>query len=345
MRKLWITFLKDSKLSFSGLYFYIEIAMALIFIAVMLFVVPENFDRRQTLFVNVELAEPAKSTILQQLGQGETKVVIFDSKDEVKQALAKTRSAVGVSIEQISGRITYEMILQGFESLQMRKVLQVSMEGAMLAVLPGYVNYTDTTVLEKQSERLTDRQQILPIYLTINVAFMGLFIIAAYIFLDKEEGTIRAFAVAPVQVWQYLASKMLIMLIIGTLSSVLVVVALVGTQVPFLLLLGLVASFNLFGTALGLLISSFFDSMAKAMGALYLAVIVLMLASVSYYMPSFNPIWIKWLPSYSMLFSFREILLVHGNRAYCISQMWLFLLFGLGIFLLANYRFKRTLTV
>ena len=36
---------------------------------------------------------------------------------------------------------------------------------------------------------------------------MGFFIIAAYIFLDKKEGVIKAYAVTPSPVWKYLLSK------------------------------------------------------------------------------------------------------------------------------------------
>lgn len=55
MQKLWTTFIKDIKLSYKGIYFYMEIGMAVVFILVMLFAVPENFDRTQTFYAFVEI--------------------------------------------------------------------------------------------------------------------------------------------------------------------------------------------------------------------------------------------------------------------------------------------------
>lgn len=344
MKKLLTTFLKDSKLSFNGLYFYIEIGMAIIFIAVMLFVVPENFDQSQRLVAYVNLEEPVKSQVLS-LIEGEESIEILESRNQVKDALSKDRSAVGVEIKSENQSLVYDLILQGYESESMKSMLKASIEGEFLSQIPGFSSKVNTTALENNPERLSDRVNILPIYLTINVGLMGLFIIAAYIFLDKDEGVIKAYAVAPVKLWQYLASKMLIMLMMGLLTSFMTVLALAGTKVNLFHLFLLVVSFNLFGSSLGLLISSFFDTMVKAMGGLYAGVMLMVLPVVSYFMPSFNPMWIKAFPSYPMMFAFRELLLVNGNTGYIYIQSGVFLILGFFIFAAANLRFKKTLTV
>jgi hypothetical protein len=343
MKKLFTTFLKDAKLSFNGLYFYIEIGMAVIFIAVMLFVVPENFDQSQKLFAYINLDEPAKSQIME-LVESES-IEILSERSQVEEALSKDRSAVGVEIKTDGYVLTYDLILQGYESENMKSMLKASIEGEFLSQIPGFTSAVSTSTLEENPQRLSDRVNVLPIYLTINVGMMGLFIIAAYIFLDKDEGVIKAYAVAPVKLWQYLASKMLIMLMMGLATSIMTVLAIAGTGVNFLHLFLLVVSFNLFGSALGLLISSFFDTMVKAMGGLYAGMMLLVLPVVSYFMPSFNPLWIRVFPSYPMMFSFRELLLEGGNTRYIYTQAGLFLVLGLIVFVAANIRFKKTLTV
>ena len=55
--KLWYTFLKDMKLSLQGFYFYIELVMALIFIAVLVFVVPENFDPNVKVYAHIDIPQ------------------------------------------------------------------------------------------------------------------------------------------------------------------------------------------------------------------------------------------------------------------------------------------------
>ncbi len=344
MKKLWTTFVKDVKLSYTGLYFYIEVGMAVIFMLIMLFVVPENFDQTQTYYVYVDqsLSVPFDES---QLASESTVVERFDSRSDLEEALTDKRSAIGIHLKEVDGKFTYEMVLQGYESDSMKALIKAGIEGEFMSAMPGYVDQTSVETLEVQSERMSDREAVLPVYLVLNVGFMGLFVIAAYVFLDKEEGVIKAFAVTPVHVWHYLVSKIMIMALMGVVTSLIVTIALVGFKINYLLFLGLVLSFNVFGSTLGLLITSFFDNMTKAMGALFFSIFVMMFASLAYFMPSFNPIWLKFLPSYPMIFSFRELLLENGNTGYMVQNIFLF--FGLSAILFAytNLRFKKTLTV
>lgn len=344
MTKLWTTFLKDAKLSLQGLYFYIEIGLALIFVAVLLFVVPESFDPTQTVYLypNVE------PQVLEALGADWAQVDpdhLFDNRKEMEEALTKNREAIGVEITQEGTTLTFDFVLQGHESASVRTLLQETLEAAFLTEMPGFSSQVEEHALEPDGKRLTDRENILPIYLTVNMSLMGLFIIAAYIFLDKEEGVIKAYAVAPVSIWQYLASKVLIMMLMGILTSLIVVLALVGFDVNVPMLVLLIVSFNFFGSSLGLLISSFFDSMMKAMGALYGTIMIMILPVISYMAPSFNPVWVRFFPTYPMMFSFRNLLLDQGNYGYGLFYAGLFLILGLVLFLGANLRFRKTLTV
>ncbi|QSX08843.1 ABC transporter permease [Alkalibacter rhizosphaerae] len=344
MAKLWTTFLKDAKLSFQGLYFYIEIGLALIFIAVMLFVVPENFDQNQKAFIFANVDE----SVLDQLSDEWSEVdpsYFVDSRKDLEAALEEDRSAVGVELRQEDGKLVFDFVLQGHESPAMKNLLKGTLEASFLTQIPGFDTQVEESVLEPDAKRLSDRENVLPIYLTVNMGLMGLFIIAAYIFLDKDEGVIKAYAVAPVRIWQYLASKVMIMMLMGILTSLLVVVALTGFKVNFILLLGLIVAFNFFGSALGLLLSSFFDSMTKAMGALYAAVMIMILPVISYFAPSFNPVWIRFFPTYPMMFSFRSLLLEDTNLAYMGMNIGLFLVLGVLLFIAAAARFKKSLTV
>lgn len=344
MRKLWMTFLKDAKLSFNGLYFYMEIGMALIFIAVLLFVVPENFESTQKFYVAMELESAETENFKRLLGSSDD-VTILNNRSEIENAMKKDRSSVGAIIRKNNDKVIYEMVLQGYENESMKNLIKAGIEGELLAQIPGFSSQVSVRTLETNSEKLSDRNNIIPIYLTMNVGLMGLFIIAAYIFLDKEEGVIKAYAVAPVAVWQYLASKMMIMLMMGLITSFITVLAIVGLNVNYLYLFGLIIAFNTFGSALGLFISSFFNTMIKAMGVLYVSIMIMMLPVISYLMPSFNPIWIKWFPSYPMMFSIRELLFENGDQNYIMMQIGIYLVLGLLLFVAANHRFKKTLTV
>lgn len=342
MQKTLALFLQDARLSLKGIYFYMEVLIAVVFVAVMLFLVPENFERTQTLHVLLELSEPARSAVAQQLAAEGANVVPAPSRTELEQAMQRNRMSGGLVVSSVGEKLKFELVLQGHESERIRQLQQASLEGAFLARLPNVRDALTTTTLQIGAPRLSDKRGIVPIYLTMNVALMGLFIIAAYVFLDKEQGVIKALSVSPLAPWQYLASKMMVMLCLG-LASALVVVTFLGGTPNLLWLVGLVVASNLFGSALGLLIASYFDSMVQAMEVLYTSMVVLMFAAYSYLMPAFSPWWVRILPTYSMLFAFRETLLVGGDMRLVLMTMLMLLLLGAVAFYAANRRYQRTI--
>jgi hypothetical protein len=135
------------------------------------------------------------------------------------------------------------------------------------------------------------------------------------------------------------------MLVAGLMSGLVATVFIAGAKAHYLHLILLLIACNGFGSALGLFIASFFDTLVKAMGWLYLSIIVLAFAAVSYYMPAFSPLAIRILPSYPMLFAFRETLYEVSNLRYIYANVIGFSLLGVVFFLLSNWRFKKTLTV
>jgi hypothetical protein len=346
--KLLITFAKDIRLAFKSFYIYIEIIMAVLFVAILLFVVPEHFTTEHTVYVALDLPATARDFVMNKLSEGGeagTTIVLLDSAEAVRARLEQDRSAAGIFISILADKINFEFILQGYEQEKVVNILRQAFIGEMAASVPGFVDHTTVTLLDSQVEKLSDRINMVPVFLVLNSVFVGLFIIASYIFMDKEEGTIKAFAVTPARVWHYLAAKVGVMMVTGLITGLITAVAVGGTQLhlfPFILLL-LVC--NGFGSVLGLLIASFFDSITKAMGWLYLAIFMLSFTSVSYYMPSFSPLLIRLLPSYPMLYAFRQIFLAAPDYRQIYTTVGIFAVLGLVIFLLADWRYRKTITI
>ena len=345
MNKLWYCFLKDIKLSFKGFYFYIELGMAVIFILVLLFAVSNNTDTSTKMVAYIDIEEMESDVITAGLEEHGIDLELLGSRQEVVDELEKNRSSVGLIFGVEDDKPVFEYILQGYENEKFRNIIETTIIAAMTSELPEFNVDIPVTTLNENLERLSNRANILPIFFTMNAAFMGLFIIAAYIFLDKDEGTIKAFTVTPARVWHYLLSKVLIMLITGLITSLLVAVAIVGFNINYPLFILAIAVYNIFGSALGLFIASFFEELTKAMGWLYISVVMLGFAGVSYFVPAFSPVIIRLLPSYPMLFSFREVLLKNGDSGYVLTTVAGFAIAAIFIFILANIRFKKTITV
>lgn len=346
MKSLY-TFLKDLKLAFRTFYIYIEFAMALIFIAVILFVIPENFSDERSFYVALDLEGPARTFVEERLTQSPDAeaMIITASRAEIEMALEEDRNGVGLLVTQESGKLVYDFILQGYESQRLVNILERAFMGEVASELPDFVDRTEVVTLTSVHEKLSDRLDMLPVFLVLNSALMGFFIIASYIFLDKDEGTIRALTVTPAKVSDYLLAKMGMMLFAGLITGMVTVAAVAGQHVNYLHMFFILTVSNLFGTALGLMISSFFDTITKAMGMLFVSIIVLAFSTVSYYLPSFSPLVIRMLPTYPMLFAFRETLYAQPNVGYIYTVGGGLLAATVVLFLIANDRFKKTLTV
>ena len=343
--KLLHTFLRDLKVSYRTYYIYIEFIMALVIVAVLVFVVPENSDPTTKLFLHVESGINSEQILTSMEKDESADITLLDSREEVVLAMEKDRSAQGAVIGETEEGMGYEIILQGYESEEIRNMMESVLLAGFKTEHPEYTETTTVKVLDADAERLSDRINFMPILLMMNSAFMGLFIVAAYVFMDKEEGTIRALTVTPVSIRDYLLSKVGVMLFTGLLTGLITTILVAGLKVNYLHLILVLAASNFFGTALGLFIASFYDSIIKSMGALYIVIMIMAFGGISYFMPSFSPLIIRILPSYPLLFAFREVFLERPDTAFILTTSGLFILAGALIFMAAVLRYKKTLTV
>lgn len=344
--RLLYNFLKDMRLSSKSFYFYMEIGFTVIIIAVLLFVVPENFETNLSIYLHLDVDDAMYTEIMGTLGDNSTdEITVVDSRESLEEAMAENRSSVGLSIYRENDQTVYNFVLQGYEEEKFKNIIKTTVETAFANEMFGDTDNITITTLNQGVEKLSDRINMIPIILTMNVSFMGLFIIASYIFLDKEEGTIRALAVTPNRMWEYLLGKMGVLLVSGVISGFLLMIVMVGTKANYLHFTILLISTSLFGSALGLFVSSFFDTMTKAMGWLFMIIIIFALAATSYFTPSFSPMIIKFLPSYPIMFAFREVLLNNPDIIYIYTTAIGFGIATIFLFVAANYRFKKTLTI
>jgi hypothetical protein len=70
-----------------------------------------------------------------------------------------------------------------------------------------------------------------------------------------------------------------------------------------------------------------------------------MVPSIAYFIPGWDPVWIKVLPSYPLLQGFKEVILPGGDIVYPLIVSAGFLAAGVILFAFANIRFKKTLRV
>lgn len=370
--KLWHSFTKELILSSKSWYFYIEIGMAVILLIVLLFVVPEEFGGKGEEYIYLDLPQVVMDKYreglleedideIAELVQVEAEKTVFKAElyetEESKIYLLESMEALNAfsSSERVpavhvrvndDNQIIHTYYLQGYETQKLRNLLLVFQNP--IAGHDVLEDYTDNIVVKsmyQNIEPLTDRQNMIPVFLTFNGSLMSLFIIAAYIFLDKSEGIIKAYAVTASSVWQYLMSKIGVIILTSIVTALIVTVPVMGLQANYLAMFLFLITSGFFAASLGLYITSFYEDIAQAFGVLYIVIVIMMMPNISYFTPSWDPNWIKIIPSYIMLQSFKEIVSVNGNISYVLLASLGFTVLGLVFFILANHRFKKTLTI
>lgn len=296
-----------------------------------------DFDGPKTVQANTLLAFERDSDKL-----AKTAYIFEEKEDALRLANQNEKLAASISIDE-KGELSYQYYLQGYETdryFNMLYMIHTYPEEELMAKM----DQTKVRELNKKRIPLNNQEAIVPIFVVMAGSLMGIFIIMAYVFLDKDEGVIRAFAVSPSSLRKYLFTKIFVVLTSVVISASIVVIPIMKTQPNYLFfyLFLLVTSFAF--SALGLFLSSFFDNISKAFGVLYTVMLALMLPVFSYYLPSFDPVWLRYFPTSLALEEMKVILMGEGEFLTVILYSLGFLLAGGLLFEWSNQRFKKTLT-
>ena len=318
--------------------------MAFILLFVLLFVIPEQFSAKETeyLYLDIPIAsyqEAYVDAFADLDGRPET-VTLKADKEEITAELYETADSkiyllsaeadmiklsesnhkIGASVimDKDDLELHYTYYLQGNETSRLKSLLSI-IHGQDDKLLYEAAENQEVVSLEDAGVQLTDRENMLPIFLTFNGTMMGFFIIAAYIFLDKKEGVIKAFAVTPSPVWKYMLSKVMVLTLTMVLTSLVMIVPLMGTRINYLMLLAFLIPTGLFSSGLGLVVAGYYDDMVKSFGVMYMLMIGMMLPGLGYFTPSWDPLWLKFIPSYYIIYGFKEIF-IKGDTGFCTAH-------------------------
>lgn len=272
------------------------------------------------------------------------KTVYITNTEEDMIRLVHQEKQLGATIKMNeTGQFSYKYYLQGYETQRLVNLLSV-IHNDKSTVLQTQVNRQQLRELEP-SKTLNNRENMLPIFITFAGTLMGLFIVMAYIFLDKDEGVIKAFAVTPSSVGVYLLSKTGVILTTVLISSSIITIPIMGFNLNYALLYLFLIVTTFAFAQLGLLIASFYDSFEKSFGVLYLFMVVLMVPVFSYLIPGFDPVFLRFFPTYTILQGFKDILLNTTDVSYVLTHSGIFLIAGFLLFWAAQSKIRKELGV
>lgn len=375
LKKLWYSYQKELVLSSKSWYFFIELGMALIILLILLFVIPENFNTQGDEYFYLDLPEPIREVVIQKgletdldgVAQADTlkvkdetfEVLILETKDKrlhympseaALKSLVDKLSKPGIVISpSIDGKgLKYTYHLQGYESERLKNLLLMLHSTSVdTGTLQPEMKAQEVVQLNPDLIKLSDRANFLPVFLTLNGSFMSLFIIAAYIFLDRQEGIIKAYAVSASSVSNYLLSKSAVVVTTSLATSFITLFPLMAFKINYGLFALLLIPAAFFAAFVGLIITSYFRNITQSFGVLFAVIVLMMLPALSYMLPSWEPSWIKLIPTYYLVNSFKEILfgIGHEDLTLVFSTAFGLALGCLPLYGFAKWRFNKTLTL
>ncbi len=368
--KLFSSFKKELILASRSFYFYIEIGLAVIVLVVLLFAIPEHSETKSDEYIYLNMPDASASVMIEELMSDDTdgemketeleadgkvypasliesierNIYMMKSEDAVEAMAKATTNIGGVVTLSDDNKLDYTYYLQGYESERLKNLLRV-IHGLDTQTLLERFDAQEVRAIQADYEPLNERENAVPPLITFTGSLMGMFVMASYIFLDKKEGVIKAFAVTASSVSRYLLSKIFVLMLTSVVTGLIVVMPVMGLKINYLLFVLLLLTSGFFASVLGLLLSSFYKDIMKAFSLIFLLIILFMLPSIAYFIPSWDPTWIRVIPTYPMLEGFKEIVTTNGDKAYVLLVSAGFAVVGAALFGITNVRFKKLLSV
>lgn len=352
LRRLWSAFRRDNLINWRNGFVAVTVVIALIYVALVRWLIPADTTLKPTVyFVDRTPAGSFAAYVAAQDAAEGTTAKQVQNVAALQEAMATDDNSVGIVLE--GGKVgvalpAFTLFFQQHHNARVRNLMAVSTEDELRTIfaLPRSQEVpVRETVLRGRGEetKVPFNQLWVPVLLFSDTALIGMVFIAALLFMEKEEGTLRALLVTPAYSWEYLLSKALTLAVLAVLFTLIFVPLTVGSGPNYLYLLLLMVAGSLFGSLLGAWVAVYFDNLSQYLFPALTLMVLLSIPSVAYFAPSFSPWWLRALPTYPLVFGLREALFPSGSPQIVLTA--LATLLGLSALLLAlgSIVFKRQL--
>jgi ABC-2 type transport system permease protein/fluoroquinolone transport system permease protein len=328
IRKLSNAILQDLLLTFRSGHIYVILALAAVML-ILVFALPAEVNTEaQEYFYDASESQLFTHYLAAADAPDEN---VVSSEAEMQAALAESQRALGVIFRGSLEEPEFEIIVQGNISEQNINLLKKGLD-TIIQGMQGTLEPVDAevTILKPGSQAIPLNKNMIPIFMSFEVILLGFMIGAVLIFQSKQEGTIRAYRVSPGGTLVFILSKVILYDGISLIYGLVIALIAFGTTPNYLHLILLILAGSTLMTFLGLGIAVFFTNISEWFFAGALLLVVAMLPTFSYAMPIFTPAFITWIPTYQIIFGFRDILFGLGSPS-ALNQTFLILCIGLAV--------------
>ena len=334
LRRLWVSLQRDNLINWRNYYYLVLVLVALIYLAGVKLVIPADASIKPDLYVVDSTSEGRFASLVQ--GQVEAtargeQAYVLDSEEALRQRMRENQNSIGIALEEGARLPRVTLYFQGHENAKVRNLLAAGVE-AKLRDLYGE-EYPTQVPIQRQTlrsqaavDKVPFNDNMVPFLLFSDAAMIGMLFIAALMFMEKEEGTLKAYLVTPGHSFEYLLSKALSLAFLAAIFTLILVPLTIGWGPNYLHLLGVMVLGSIFASLLGALVALYFDNFSQFLFPAVVVMVVLGLPGIAYWIPSFSPVWLQWLPSYPLVFGLREATFPTGSASIVHNAMLVLLL-------------------
>lgn len=312
MRRLATLFGRDLVLAWRNGHVAVVIAIAMLMIALVIFL-PEEIDAGPSEFVLDAIPDAPVRAALVDLGADVHGLPA--TREEFDTALDANRNATGVVISGSIDRPSVEIIQRTAMPEESINLLAATIDLVIRDLRAGAIPDVPVERLRPRAEGVPMNLAGIPVFLAFEVGILGFLLVAVFVFGEKQEGTIRSYRVTPGGLWPYLVSKTLVFTVLALGYGIVVVAAGFGLAVDWLPVLALIVWASAFMTVFGLGFAAWFRNLSHWFFPGLALLVVNMIPFFAYIYPVFNPAWIRFIPSYGLVFALREALFPTGDDA------------------------------
>ncbi|MCD5411120.1 MAG: ABC transporter permease [Clostridiales bacterium] len=311
MSKLLNLYMQDMKLLLRYSFTWLMVGTILIFLSMYHFMLSDTVEHDQTMYFVDDSAGSIVEVAL--TGENAENIVFVNSIEELEELILEKETQVGIVFSGTMQEPKFT-IVHGETMRQENVNLIGALLKNMILNMGGVSMDEEYSIkfLEHRTEPIPQNKMSLPLILTYEVVFFSFFLSAVFIFQEKAEGSTRAYRVAPAGTAVYIVSKTLVYITKGVVYGTLLLLLTIGPRVNFLLLIPVMAlGISLF-TFLSMSIATYYSNISEWVLVGMMGMIVGALPIFTILIPTFSPFYIEWIPSFPVLYSFREILFPSG---------------------------------
>lgn len=343
-KRLGSLLLKDFKVAYRNYFLVIVVAVAVLLVLVTNFLIPKSLNSELKIIYYMERNNVQQFSSLIKSLENSSGNVRVESRESLVQKLKGDKSSIGMVLKQDSAGANIEFVMQGYESEKTKNALLISMRALFQEGRISTDNIRYTRLNTSEIREIPFNKLMVPLMIFTEPVMLGFIFIATLVFMEKEEGVTKAYMVSPGKIPEYLASKIILVALLGIISTLIITIATVGFNVNWGFLMLLVIVGSAFGSATGLFLASFFDNISSAMIWILFVSLILSAPQAAYFIPSFSPAYITIMPTYSMMFAIKEAIFPSGNTAIIYSALLTTGIISILLYALSIVTYRRTLS-